>query len=246
MGSSLRIGLARPRLTALAGGLVAAVVVGAFYVSGAVANQPQPSGAAHGATVFVNNCQVCHGVNAQGRIGPPLLPLPERIASEPRPVVTQELTGLVRDGIPGAMPRFVPEQLSDADVAALVDWFFEANANVPQGRNFYEALAPVGAVENTGDRTFFDATGHTLTGGFKRYWEANGGLAQFGYPLTEEYVGFSETDGKPYTMQLFERARFEYHPEHQGTPNEVQQGLLGSESKDLRMHFLTGMGDGGP
>src|SRR5207249_4949870 len=30
---------------------------------------------------------------------------------------------------------------------------------------------------------YFNATGHNLAGGFLRYWEANGGLAQFGYPI---------------------------------------------------------------
>ena len=36
-------------------------------------------------------------------------------------------------------------------------------------------------------------------------------------------------DGKTYTVQYFERARFEYHPEHKGTPFEVQLGLLGNQ-----------------
>ena len=32
-----------------------------------------------------------------------------------------------------------------------------------------------------------------------------------------------------YSVQYFERNRFEYHPEFAGTPNEVLLGLLGSE-----------------
>ena len=35
---------------------------------------------------------------------------------------------------------------------------------------------------------YFAATGHTLSGAFKAYWDANGGLAQFGYPLCEPYA----------------------------------------------------------
>jgi hypothetical protein len=31
-------------------------------------------------------------------------------------------------------------------------------------------------------------------------------------------------------VQHFQRARFEYHPEHAGTPYEVQLGLLGDEA----------------
>lgn len=69
---------------------------------------------------------------------------------------------------------------------------------------------------------FFAATGHTLRGAFRSYWERNGGLEQFGYPLTEE---FSESG---FVVQYFERARFEYHPENAGTQYEVLLGLLGN------------------
>jgi hypothetical protein len=36
-------------------------------------------------------------------------------------------------------------------------------------------------------------------------------------------------DGKEYKVQYFERNRFELHPEKQGTPYEVQLGLLGTQ-----------------
>jgi hypothetical protein len=74
--------------------------------------------------------------------------------------------------------------------------------------------------------TYFSVVGHTLRGGFRSYWEGHGGLAQFGYPLTEEFVEVSATDGKSYTTQYFERARFEYHPENKA-PYDVLLGLLG-------------------
>jgi hypothetical protein len=74
---------------------------------------------------------------------------------------------------------------------------------------------------------YFSETQHTLRGIFSGYWERYGGLAQFGFPLTEEYSEVSETDGKTYTVQYFERARFEHHPENAGTPYEVLLGLLG-------------------
>ena len=58
---------------------------------------------------------------------------------------------------------------------------------------------------------FFDETGHNLGGDFLAYWEANGGLPQFGFPLTEEFSEKLE-DGQTYTVQYTERARFERHP----------------------------------
>ena len=75
------------------------------------------------------------------------------------------------------------------------------------------------------DARSFAETGHNLRAGFRAYWEANGGLAQFGYPLTEEFQAQLE-DGKTYTVQYFERARFEYHPENQ-PPDDVLLGQFG-------------------
>lgn len=92
------------------------------------------------------------------------------------------------------------------------------------------APLPLEAVEpDTSWHRYFPETRHSLAFGFLRYWLRNGGLPIFGYPLSEE---FSETDpgtGQTYTVQYFERARFEWHPESLGTLWEVQLGRLGAE-----------------
>ncbi len=72
---------------------------------------------------------------------------------------------------------------------------------------------------------YFDATGHNLSGAFRTYWEANGDLAQFGYPISEVFEEILE-DGKPYQVQYFERARFEMHPENQA-PYNILLGQFG-------------------
>jgi N-acetylneuraminic acid mutarotase len=74
--------------------------------------------------------------------------------------------------------------------------------------------------------TFFPETAHNVSPRFYEYWQANGGLAQFGYPLTEE-IGAQLEEGKTYGVQYFERARFEYHPENAGTPYDVLLGQFG-------------------
>jgi spore germination protein len=74
---------------------------------------------------------------------------------------------------------------------------------------------------------YFPETGHRLGGGFYTHWQRNGGLAQFGYPISEEIREVSVTDSQTYVVQYFERARFEWHPEHAGKPSEFQLGLLG-------------------
>jgi len=91
------------------------------------------------------------------------------------------------------------------------------------GRTF----SKVAAFQSNKDHRYFAETGHSLNFAFLGYWNTHGGLAQFGYPVSEEIQEVSPTDGKTYTVQYFERARFEYHPEFKGTKAEVLLGLLG-------------------
>lgn len=76
---------------------------------------------------------------------------------------------------------------------------------------------------------YFPETGHNVSPTFLKFWNERGGLAVFGYPITEERMEKNPIDGKEYTVQYFERNRFELHPEKAGTPYEVQLGLLGTE-----------------
>ncbi|MDP9314574.1 MAG: sortase [Chloroflexota bacterium] len=78
------------------------------------------------------------------------------------------------------------------------------------------------------DRDFFVETGHTLTGEFRRYWSAHGGLLVFGFPLSEEFVERNTEDGRDYTVQYFERARFELRPDLPA-PHRVSLGHLGRQ-----------------
>ena len=86
---------------------------------------------------------------------------------------------------------------------------------------------PLGSSIVTSSSIYFPQTGHTLSGGFRTFWQGRGGLSIFGYPLTEEFLERNPDDGNFYTVQYFERARFEWHPELRGTPFEFQLGLLG-------------------
>jgi hypothetical protein len=81
----------------------------------------------------------------------------------------------------------------------------------------------------------FEQTGYEVCGQFLRYWERNGGLERFGYPITPAASEIIE--GKSYTVQHFERRRMELHPENAGTPYEVLLGLLGNE---VRGHQAAG------
>ena len=77
------------------------------------------------------------------------------------------------------------------------------------------------------DSLYFLESGHTLRGSFRIYWQAHGGVAQFGYPLTEELKEVNPDDGQQRTVQYFERAMLELHPDKAGTLFDVQLAPLG-------------------
>jgi len=83
------------------------------------------------------------------------------------------------------------------------------------------------AVPDCGCGRFFPETGHNIAGDFKGFWEGNGGLSTFGLPITDPVTETLE-DGKQYTVQWFERARFELHPELAG-PNNILLGQFGRQ-----------------
>jgi outer membrane protein assembly factor BamB len=101
--------------------------------------------------------------------------------------------------------------------------FPQGQPSVPQGQ----------PSDNTAEARYFPEVSHTLRGPFLRYFDANDGLIRLGYPISEELQEPNEDgSGRSYTVQYFQRARMEHHPEQAGTPYEVQLGLLGDQ--DLR------------
>ncbi len=100
--------------------------------------------------------------------------------------------------------------------------FYDAYKNYPKR----PALAQPAS---TADMLVFPQTGHTVRGIFKKTWESRGGLELLGYPKTGQFYERNEATGLYYLVQYFERVRMEYHPDLQGTPYEVQFGLLGTE-----------------
>jgi hypothetical protein len=72
----------------------------------------------------------------------------------------------------------------------------------------------------------FSETGYCIEGRIREFWEQNGGLAVFGFP-----IGNAEqitVDGQTVTAQRFERNRLELHPEN-ARPYDVLLGRLGAD-----------------
>ncbi len=148
-------------------------------------------------------------------------------------------------GLPLAPVRPDPDgRLRQVYERAILEWHPE---NMPQ----FQVLLPRLGAARIADRpearqppapcdagcTPFPETGHTLREPFRDYWAAHGGLAVFGYPLTELFDEVNAADGRRYQVQYFERNRFEYHPEAPPA-YRVQLGLLGREA-------LSALGDAG-
>jgi hypothetical protein len=101
-----------------------------------------------------------------------------------------------------------PENPAPNDILLSLLGVFLYQSKYPNGAPNQEANNEVGSVA-------FAETGKRVGGRFLDYWKAHGGLAQQGLPISDEFVETSDLDGKPYRVQYFERAVFEYHPEQQ-------------------------------
>ncbi|MDW8059549.1 MAG: L,D-transpeptidase [Thermomicrobium sp.] len=140
----------------------------------------------------------------------------------------------------GDVPIFgypLSEELSEDGVTvqyferAVFEWHPEApaewrvqlrrlGAEAAVGR-FDRAFRPAAPLGSPACR-YFPETEHNLCHGFRSFWERFGGVRVFGYPISEELA----EDGL--TVQNFERARLEWHPEFAGSAYEIQVSRLGA------------------
>ncbi len=120
--------------------------------------------------------------------------------------------------------------LEEGDNKDMFDSFRRFMLIVVLAAPFAGMIAGDGAVEyaqvGQGKCRAFPETGKSVCGRFLEYWDTHGGLAQQGYPISSEFQEKSEVDGKSYTVQYFERAVFELHPENKA-PFDVLLSLLG-------------------
>jgi hypothetical protein len=72
----------------------------------------------------------------------------------------------------------------------------------------------------------FDATGYCIHGRIAEYWNENGGLKVFGYPISPQWEQYIE--GQWLEVQWFERNRLELHPQNE-RPYDVLLGRLSEE-----------------
>lgn len=125
-----------------------------------------------------------------------------------------------------AVLEYHPENAAPYDVLLT-----QIGRELASARGGEVAFQPV-ARSNDPEQTYFAETSHHVGPVFLDYWRRNGGLQNFGYPLSELISERNDADGKTYLVLYFERARFEYHPEFANTDYVVLLGQIGRE----RMH----------
>jgi hypothetical protein len=76
------------------------------------------------------------------------------------------------------------------------------------------------------DQRCFPETNFCISGRIREFWNQNGGLLVFGYPIGPQQEQMIE--GKSLQVQQFERNRLELHPENQ-RPYDVLLGRLGAD-----------------
>ncbi len=103
-----------------------------------------------------------------------------------------------------------------------------------------QGTVPVGEAFVKLQTRTFPETGKTVQGKFLSYWNANGGLARFGYPISEPieepyyvrllYMGLPDhvyTETHYLIAQYFERVKLEYYPRRSPSYNDIEMPLLG-------------------
>lgn len=139
------------------------------------------------------------------------------------------------------------EEITDPATGLTVQYFeravFEWHGDQPEGSRVQ--LRRLGADITHGDTNgafdpikaasddscnFYQETSHRLCNGFLNFWQNGGGVVVFGFPISEEFDQKNPDTGQTYTVQYFERARFEWHPNSDGSGGTVMLGRLGYQA----------------
>ncbi len=139
--------------------------------------------------------------------------------------------------LPSAATEYTESSVVRADVSGSFTFSHRVERADPDNtRNVYLATIDERTYSNiqcfrftaSGASRLFPETGHTVSGRFLEFWDDNGGLSVFGYPLNEPVAEQNRDTRRTYVTQWFERNRFEAHPENK-PPYDVLLGRLGAD-----------------
>ncbi|MDB5077602.1 MAG: hypothetical protein JWO42_3781 [Chloroflexi bacterium] len=185
-------------------------------------------------------------------------PPPVRIAKLPGPCATlagYQLCGPFRQYYYANHPPLLlfgypisPPQYDKTDPRLIVQYFDRARLEYRPYQSDTVRVTPLGRLTTATRRfvpqrpergmTYFQQTGFNVGRTFLAFWRTHGGARILGYPISPE-LREANGDGsnRTYTLQYFENARLELHPEQSG-PFSVELGLLGRQYLCLRTGAL--------
>jgi hypothetical protein len=144
-------------------------------------------------------------------------------AKDPLLVYGYPITDMTTDTATGRRVQYFQRALFELHPEANSEFSVQL---APLGQYLYEPGEPISLPDKfTHCRTFAE-TGKRICFAFLDFFDANGGVEQFGYPISN----FENKFGR--IVQYFQRARFEWYPERP-TGQRVKLADLGSE------HFIT-------
>jgi hypothetical protein len=201
----------------------------------------KPSGISMRNTIIANNRDVGVAPDCLGTIGSENYNLLESVrgcafATQSGDIIeTDPRLGTLQGDGPQTHGLFPESPAIDAgDPAGCIDDFGRAlttdqrNGPRPVGPRCdigaFEASTPAPAP--TPDERCFPETGFCMSGRIREYWETNGGLPVFGYPIESQQA--EQVEAGSFQVQRFERNRLELHPEN-ARPYDVLLGRLGAE-----------------
>ncbi len=118
-------------------------------------------------------------------------------------------------------------QVTTVDAAALAKETDPSSSTLPYDAGAFTPLRPS---SSTANHLYVPQTRHTIGGALLRYWTAHGGLGTFGAPISEPFAAVNgDGSGRTYTMQWFQNARLELHPEIRNPRYSILEGLIGNE-----------------
>jgi N-acetyl-anhydromuramyl-L-alanine amidase AmpD len=155
--------------------------------------------------------------------------LVQRICQRHGVPVRRVLRQHILAGIPGIAGHADVPDLNNPALGGGINGHTDPGPFFPWDRFFSLVGAGGLPVEDKGAVIQLGPFGVHIGGGFRRFWEERGGLAVFGWPITEE---FQESG---VTVQYFERARFEHRPDIGKAENyHVVLGRVGAELLEAR------------
>jgi hypothetical protein len=133
-----------------------------------------------------------------------------------------------------------PAEYDTTDPHLIVQYFDRARFEYRPGVPATVRLTPLGRLLTATRRfakarpasgaTYFPRTGFSIGGAFLTFWKKHGGAQTLGYPISPVlHEPNGDGTNRAYTLQYFENARMEVHPEQSNTPFAIELGLLGRQ-----------------